>query len=127
LILRQVKRVISTFKQNLGCELHGHCRDYCRRWDIEVVFRFLKQELNLKHLINQTYDGIMIQIYSALVAAFLIAAFKKIEGYKIEKIQFEDELLKNGSWNDLSSTHHLSLSNDGETPDQALQTCSLQT
>lgn len=72
-------------------------RAYRRRWDIEVFFRFLKQELNLKHLINRTPNGIMIQIYSALMAAILIVTFKKInkiEGYKIAKIQFEDELFE---------------------------------
>ena len=71
-------------------------RIYRRRWDVEVFFRFLKQELNVKHLLNHTFNGIMIQLYSALMAAILLVSFKKvnkIKGYKITKIIFEDQLL----------------------------------
>jgi hypothetical protein len=53
--------------------------------------RFLKQELNLKPLINWAQNGIMIQLSSALMAAILIVVFKKInkmEGYEIAKIRF---------------------------------------
>lgn len=69
---------------------------YRKRWGIEVFFRFLKQELNLKHLINRSLNGIMIQLYSALITSILIVTFKKInkiEGYKIAKIRFEDQLM----------------------------------
>lgn len=69
---------------------------YRHRWDIEVFFRFLKQELNIKHLINRTFNGIMIQIYAALMAAILLVVFKKankISSYKGAKVLFEDQLL----------------------------------
>ena len=69
---------------------------YRHRWDIEVFFRFLKQELNIKHLINRTFNGIMIQIYAALMAAILLIVFKKankISSYKGAKVLFEDQLL----------------------------------
>lgn len=71
-------------------------RIYRRRWDIEVFFRFLKQELNMKHLINRTRNGIMIQIYVALMSAILLVAFKKINkiaSYKKAKVRFEEQLL----------------------------------
>lgn len=71
-------------------------RIYRHRWDIEVFFRFLKQELNMKHLINRTYNGIMIQIYAALITAILLVVFKKtnnISSYKSAKILFVEQLL----------------------------------
>jgi len=71
-------------------------RIYRRRWDIEVFFRFLKQELNMKHFINRTKNGILIQLYSALMAAILLVAFKKINkiaSYKKAKVRFEEQLL----------------------------------
>lgn len=69
---------------------------YRKRWDIEVFFRFIKQELNIKHLINHTINGILIQIYSALISAMLILVYRtanKMTGFKIPKIRFEDQLL----------------------------------
>ncbi len=71
-------------------------RIYKHRWDIEVFFRFIKQQLNIKHLINRSENGVKIQIFSALIAAILILVFKlgnKIPSYKIAKMKFEDDLL----------------------------------
>lgn len=71
-------------------------RVYRHRWDIEVFFRFIKQQLNIKHLINRSENGVQIQIYTALIAAILILVFKisnQIKSYTIAKIRFEEHLL----------------------------------
>lgn len=71
-------------------------RIYKHRWDIEVFFRFIKQELGIKHLINRTENGIQIQIYAALTAAILLLVFKisnNIPGYHLAKMLFLDDLL----------------------------------
>jgi transposase len=71
-------------------------RIYKHRWDIEVFYRFIKQQLNIKHLINRSENGVKIQIFSALIAAILVLVFKignKIPSYKIAKLKFEDDLL----------------------------------
>lgn len=71
-------------------------RVYRYRWDIEIFFRFIKQELNVKHLINRSENGIQIQLYAALITAILLTVFKvnnKIKGFKIAKLKFEEELL----------------------------------
>jgi hypothetical protein len=68
---------------------------YKRRWDIEVFFKFLKQELNIERLLSESRNGIEVIMYVRLIAAMLILIFKKkndIEGYKIAKIIFEEEL-----------------------------------
>lgn len=35
---------------------------YRRRWDIEVFFRFLKQELNVSHLVSLNRNGIQVML-----------------------------------------------------------------
>lgn len=68
---------------------------YRHRWDIEVFFRFIKQELNIKHLLSHSISGIEIQIYVTLLLAVLLTVFKvsnNLKGYKIPKIRFEDQL-----------------------------------
>ena len=65
-------------------------RLYRSRWDIEVFFRFLKQELNFSRLINRTKNGIQIQMYVALITAILLVAFKelnKIENFRVARLR----------------------------------------
>jgi len=69
---------------------------YRQRWDIEVFFRFIKQELNIKHLLSHSLNGIKVQIYVTLTLAILLTVFKmsnNLKGYKLPKIEFEDQLL----------------------------------
>jgi hypothetical protein len=64
---------------------------YKSRWDIEVFFRFLKQELNLKHFSSYSSNGIKVILYVQLIAAMLIMLYKKLnnlESYKRAKLKF---------------------------------------
>ena len=68
---------------------------YKKRWDIEVFFQFLKQELNFSHLINRSENGIKVMFYATMIAAVLLLVYKKINklsGYKILKHTFVNEL-----------------------------------
>jgi hypothetical protein len=68
---------------------------YKRRWDIEVFFKFIKQLLNFKHLLNRSENGIRVILYVTMIAAILLTAYKKInhlKGFKIAKQKFEQEL-----------------------------------
>lgn len=68
---------------------------YKQRWDIEVFFKFLKQELNFSHLVSRTDNGIRVMLYMTLILAILIVAYKKknnLNGYKIPKLKFANEL-----------------------------------
>lgn len=68
---------------------------YKKRWDIEVFFRFLKQELNFTHLVSRTPNGIKVMACVTLIAAMLILLYRKtnqLKGYKIPKLRFENEL-----------------------------------
>lgn len=67
---------------------------YRRRWDIEVFFRFLKQELNLSHLVSLNKNGIQVILYMTLITAMLILIYKHINviGYKTAKRRFAMEV-----------------------------------
>jgi hypothetical protein len=68
---------------------------YKKRWDIEVFFKFLKQELNFDHILVRTTNGLEVTLYSTLIAAILLIAYKEInglKGYKIVKLKFALEL-----------------------------------
>ena len=70
---------------------------YRQRWDIEVFFKFLKQELNFSHLINRSENGIRVMLYATLIATTLLLVYKKknnLNGYKIMKLKFVQELEK---------------------------------
>lgn len=68
---------------------------YKQRWEIELFFKFIKQHLNVKHLICRDVNGIKVMIYMTMIVAVLILAYKKInklKGFKLAKLKFELEL-----------------------------------
>jgi len=67
---------------------------YRRRWDIEVFFRFLKQELNVSHLVSLNRNGIQVMLYMTLIVAMLLLIYKKANniGYKTAKRRFGMEI-----------------------------------
>jgi hypothetical protein len=68
---------------------------YKSRWDIEVLFKFLKQEMNLEHFVCNDLNAIKVMIYCTLIVAMLLLVYKKvnaIKSYKIAKIRFFNEL-----------------------------------
>lgn len=68
---------------------------YRLRWDIEVLFRFMKQELNLTHFVCNDLNAIQVMLYFTLITAMLVLTYKKhntVRSYKLAKIQFFKEL-----------------------------------
>ena len=49
--------------------IHNICR---QRWSIEVFFRTMKSYLKLDHLISKKINGIMVQIFTALIAYIVL-------------------------------------------------------
>lgn len=68
---------------------------YKRRWDIEPLFKFLKQDLNIGHLVSRNLNGIKVMMYMSLIASILLITYRKlnkISGNKIAKLRFNFEL-----------------------------------
>lgn len=67
---------------------------YRRRWDIEVFFRFVKQELNMSHFISLNKNGIEVMLYMTMITAMLVLIYKQANniGYKTAKRRFAMEV-----------------------------------
>ena len=65
---------------------------YKKRWDIEVFFRFLKQELNFSHITSTSENGMMVMMYMTMIASMLVLTYKRINkvGFKtaVRRISF---------------------------------------
>jgi transposase len=78
-------------------ELSSHeiAHIYKERWQIEVFFKFIKQQLNFSHLLSRNENGIKVVLYMTLIAAILLTAFKnanKLKGYKIPKVKLANQI-----------------------------------
>lgn len=68
---------------------------YKQRWEIEVFFKFIKQNLNFSHLLSRNTNGVKVIMYMTLITAILLIVYKKLndlKGYKIPKLKFAQEL-----------------------------------
>lgn len=68
---------------------------YKYRWDIEVFFKFLKQEFGFKHFLSRSQNGIEVVLYMTLITFTLIYLYYRInevESFKLAKMQFVNEL-----------------------------------
>ncbi len=64
---------------------------YKRRWDIEVFFKFIKQNLGYKHFLSHNMNGMKVYIYMILITAVLFLLYKKrcnLSGFKIAFFDF---------------------------------------
>jgi hypothetical protein len=50
---------------------------YAYRWQVELVFKFLKRSLNGLHLLSQSEDGVTIHFYALLITALLELRLKQ--------------------------------------------------
>lgn len=57
---------------------------YKKRWDIEVFFRFLKQELNFSHITSTSKNGMEVMLYMTMITSMLVLVYKRLNriGYK---------------------------------------------
>jgi len=67
---------------------------YRRRWDIEVFYRFLKQNLSFSHFLSTSENGIKVILYMTLITAMLIMIYKRLNdiGYTEAKFCFKLEM-----------------------------------
>ncbi|MFQ6056520.1 MAG: IS4 family transposase [Methanosarcinales archaeon] len=53
------------------------CELYRLRWEIEILFKWLKQYLKINKFISYSPNGVMIQIYMALITHILILLYRQ--------------------------------------------------
>lgn len=54
---------------------------YKRRWDIEILFKELKNHLKIKSFVGTNENAVMIQIWTALISYLLLKYLKNISRY----------------------------------------------
>jgi hypothetical protein len=91
---RKKENTFYFFTNNLELSPKEIADIYKQRWDIEVFFRFIKQELNASHFLSVSENGIKVILYMTLIASMLLLLYKKINelGYKTAKRRFTIEL-----------------------------------
>jgi IS4 transposase len=82
---------------------------YLHRWTVELFFRLLKSVLGLRHLLSDSYEGVSIQVYAALLVTLFLAEYTGMAASKktyllvtlylqgwasLEELQRELELMK---------------------------------
>lgn len=95
--LHKEKDIVLSFVTNVwDMQAQTIAQIYKMRWDIEVLFRFMKQEMNLTHFVCNDINAIQVMLYSTLITSMLVLIYKKknnIKSYKAAKTQFFKELL----------------------------------
>lgn len=88
-------KAILFLTNDFTCSVAAITELYSRRWEIEVFFRFIKQELNFKHFLARNLNGLKCFLYAVLIASILFLIYKishNKTGYKIAKMQFYDAI-----------------------------------
>ena len=62
-------------------ELHSKKLPILTTEEGEVFFRFVKQELNARHLISINTNGIEVMLYMTLITAMLVLIYSEIEDF----------------------------------------------
>jgi hypothetical protein len=91
---KKKENIFFFFTNNLELSPKEIADIYKQRWDIEVFFRFIKQELNASHFLSVSENGIKVILYMTLIASMLLLLYKKINelGYKTAKRRFTMEI-----------------------------------
>lgn len=66
---------------------------YKQRWQIELLFKWLKQNLKIKRFMGESRNAIQIQIFVALIAYLLVRLYKQARGEAHEGRRLKDLLV----------------------------------
>ncbi len=94
-VIKQSNEKIYFVSNNFELEASEIANLYRQRWEIEVFFRFIKQQLNFSQLVNRNLNGVKVMIYMTLILASMIIIYKKknnLKGFKIVKMKIAKEL-----------------------------------
>ncbi len=73
-----------------GADEIANC--YKQRWSIELLFKWLKQNLQINNFLGENRNAILIQIYVAIIAYVLLNRFHKLVG-KCRYVRLKDVLV----------------------------------
>jgi len=76
------KQTIELITNNLKWSCNTISELYKSRWDIEIFFRDIKQNLHIKSFIGTSQNAVMIQIWTALITILILKYLKATAKYK---------------------------------------------
>ena len=86
--MKRVENEVYFITNNMELTPKEIAEAYRRRWDIEVFFKFLKQELNFSHFLSTSENGIKVILYMTLITAMLIMIYKRKNGIGYSDAKF---------------------------------------
>ncbi|MFC1734121.1 IS4 family transposase [candidate division KSB1 bacterium] len=78
----QQKRELTFLTNNLSWTATTIAKLYKARWEIEIFFKHIKQNLKIKSFVGTSENAVMIQIWTALITMLLLLFLKAKATYK---------------------------------------------
>lgn len=69
--------IISDMMEATASEIADY---YKQRWSIELLFKWIKQNLKIKRFMGESRNAVLIQIFVAIIAYLLVRLYKKLLG-----------------------------------------------
>lgn len=69
---RETGRVFDYYTNNFSLSAQTIADIYKARWDIEIFFKFIKQNLKIKTFFGTSENAVMIQVWTAMIALLLV-------------------------------------------------------
>ena len=97
---------------------------YKQRWQIEIFFKWIKQNLKIKSFLGTSENAVMTQIYVALIHYLLVAYIKSLHGFKLSLTELtnriRDTLMQNLSLLEILALDRKTISKppDWNSPEQ---------
>ena len=74
---KRTPRLVSLLTNNMEMRCHEIIAIYRKRWEIELLFRLLKQDFPLRYFYGESANAIKIQIWVTLIANLLLMVIQK--------------------------------------------------
>lgn len=76
------EQIIELITNNTQWSANTIAELYKARWEVEIFFRDIKQQLHIKSFVGTTENAVMIQIWTALITILILKALKAQAKYK---------------------------------------------
>ena len=76
-LTKKKPKVISLLTNDMDMDMEDIIAIYSKRWEIELLFKLLKQNFPLRYFYGESANAIKIQIWVTLIANLLLMVIKK--------------------------------------------------
>ena len=77
-------KLISLLTNDTEMSIQDIIEIYCQRWEIELLFKQLKQNFPLRYFYGESTNAIKIQIWVTLIANLLLMVLAKVDQTQLE-------------------------------------------